>query len=181
MMNIADNLFQLHSICDKYGIFLSLIIWKNTASGSYKDRYWRFYQPILFFAKSDNHIFNTYADTQKKARWSPRPQRGQIGDIWTDIPFVYSGSIHHKEAIIDKKTNKKIHPTQMPEKLIERIIKFSSNEGDTVLDPFLGSGTTLVACQKLNRNGIGFEINPEYEAIIRDRLKLDIKNIESFG
>jgi len=63
------------------------------------------------------------------------------------------------------------HPTQKPLKLINKLIEIHSNENDIVLDPFLGSGTTAVACKKLNRRFIGIEINPEYCKIAEDRLK----------
>ena len=56
-----------------------------------------------------------------------------------------------------------------------------SKEGDTILDCFLGSGTTLQACRKTGRNGIGFEINPDYEPIIRKRIMADTKTIWQFG
>jgi site-specific DNA-methyltransferase (adenine-specific) len=62
------------------------------------------------------------------------------------------------------------HPTQKPEGLYERIILASSNEGDTVLDPFVGSGTALRVCQNTGRNCIGIDINPEYVNIARNRL-----------
>jgi DNA modification methylase len=60
--------------------------------------------------------------------------------------------------------------------LIERCTK----PGDTILDPFIGSGTTLLACRKTNRNGMGFEINPAYEVVIRERILEAIPNIESW-
>lgn len=63
------------------------------------------------------------------------------------------------------------HPCQMPESVLERIIKVSSNEGDTVLDPFGGSGTTLVAAKRLGRQYLGIELSKEYAAQIRKRLK----------
>lgn len=63
------------------------------------------------------------------------------------------------------------HPTQKPTKLYEYLIEVTTNVGDIVLDPLIGSGTTAVACKKLNRNFIGFEINPEYCKIANDRLK----------
>jgi site-specific DNA-methyltransferase (adenine-specific) len=72
------------------------------------------------------------------------------------------------------------HNTQKPLDLIEWIIKVASNKNDIILDPFLGSGTTLVACKKLNRKGIGFEINSEYEKIIRKRIKASIPSIETY-
>lgn len=53
--------------------------------------------------------------------------------------------------------------------LLERIVKASSNKGDIVLDPFSGVGTTFAVCQKLERNFIGFEINPECVEIIKKR------------
>ena len=63
------------------------------------------------------------------------------------------------------------HPSQKPIKLIEKLINEYSKENDTILDPFLGSGTTALACQNLNRNFIGIEISPEYCKIAEDRLK----------
>lgn len=65
--------------------------------------------------------------------------------------------------------NLKGHPCPKPINLFIQIINAYTYEGDTVLDPFLGSGTTLEACKRTNRNGIGFEINPEYEPIIKKR------------
>lgn len=58
--------------------------------------------------------------------------------------------------------NKRLHPTQKPEKLLERIILMSTDEGDTVLDPFMGTGTTGVVCKRLKRNFIGIEQNEDY-------------------
>ena len=66
--------------------------------------------------------------------------------------------------------NRKQHPTQKPEGLFERMILASSNPGDYVLDPFVGSGTALRVCQQTNRNGIGIDINPEYIAMTEERL-----------
>jgi len=64
-----------------------------------------------------------------------------------------------------------IHPTQKPLQLIKRIITASSNENDLVLDPFLGSGTTGVACKQLNRKFIGFEKNVDYYEKAKKRLE----------
>jgi site-specific DNA-methyltransferase (adenine-specific) len=66
---------------------------------------------------------------------------------------------------------KRYHPTQKPVKLIEHLIKIHSNNGEIVLDPFMGSGTTAVASLNLNRHFIGFEINPEYVSIANERIK----------
>ena len=63
------------------------------------------------------------------------------------------------------------HPTEKPEILLERIILLGSKEGDTILDPFTGSGTTGVVAKRLKRNFIGFEISPEYFEIADKRIK----------
>ena len=63
------------------------------------------------------------------------------------------------------------YPTQKPIALLERIIKASSSEGDLVVDPFCGSGTTIVAAAALHRNYIGIDENPDAIAITRKRLK----------
>jgi site-specific DNA-methyltransferase (adenine-specific) len=62
------------------------------------------------------------------------------------------------------------HGCQMPEQLLGRIIRASSNPGDLVLDPFGGSGTTLAVAKKLGRSFLGFELSPAYAARIRERL-----------
>lgn len=68
------------------------------------------------------------------------------------------------------------HLAMFPEELPKRLIKMFSFVGDTVLDPFLGSGTTSLAAKNLNRNSIGYEINPEFIPIIKDKLLLNKKD-----
>lgn len=63
------------------------------------------------------------------------------------------------------------HGCQMPEQLLGRIIRVSSNEGELVLDPFVGSGTTMAVAKKLGRRWMGFELSPEYVAKVRERLE----------
>ncbi len=75
--------------------------------------------------------------------------------------------------------NRKKHPTQKPEGLYERMILASSNEGDNVLDPFLGSGTLLRVCQQTNRNGIGIDINPEYIKMAKERFAEEFIGFDS--
>lgn len=65
----------------------------------------------------------------------------------------------------------KLHPTQKPLELIEKLITMSSNEGDTVFDPCMGSGTTGVACVHTNRNFIGIEIDEGYYNIAKERIE----------
>lgn len=86
------------------------------------------------------------------------------GDVWGDIKQL---TYRSKELI----KIGGLHTIQKPEKLMERIIKASSNEGDLVLDPFAGTGTALVVSKRLRRNFIGFEIDPIRLRIIQERLK----------
>jgi DNA modification methylase len=79
-----------------------------------------------------------------------------ITDVWRDLNF---------------NGDKRYHPTQKPLKLIERIVNASSDEGMVVLDPFLGSGTTAVACKKLNRKYIGIEKEEKYYKISLNRIE----------
>ena len=65
---------------------------------------------------------------------------------------------------------KGLHPTQKPLYLMEQLIKIHSNENDTILDCFMGSGTTGVACKNLNRNFIGIELDKEYFEIAKQRI-----------
>jgi site-specific DNA-methyltransferase (adenine-specific) len=81
-----------------------------------------------------------------------------VSDVWSDIHRI-------KHAVRRDK-----HPCQLPEPVLERLILMSTDEGDTVLDPFAGTGTTVVAARKLGRNGIGIELDANYAAIGRERL-----------
>ena len=69
-----------------------------------------------------------------------------------------------------KKMERTSHPTQKPVAMLEYILKGLSNHGDTVLDPFVGSGSTLVACHRTGRKGIGFELHGEYYEMAKARL-----------
>jgi site-specific DNA-methyltransferase (adenine-specific) len=79
-----------------------------------------------------------------------------------------SKTVHEFNNIIGRK----IHPTQKPVELMRYYIENSSNENDTVLDPFMGSGSTGVACLELNRKFIGFEIDEKYYEIAINRLNI---------
>ncbi|MFH1383536.1 MAG: DNA methyltransferase [Candidatus Omnitrophota bacterium] len=72
------------------------------------------------------------------------------------------------------------HPCPKPLEWALWLIKHFSNEGDTILDPFLGSGTTLRACRETNRNGIGFELNPAYNEVIKKRLMSETPSLETW-
>lgn len=69
------------------------------------------------------------------------------------------------------------HPTEKPLEIIEKLILTASNEGDLIFDPFMGSGTTAVACKELNRNFIGCEIEAKYCEIAEKRLRKTIRGL----
>lgn len=73
------------------------------------------------------------------------------------------------------------HPTEKPEKLIERIILIGTKKGDKILDPFMGSGTTGVVAKKYNRKFIGIEIAEEYFKIAKKRINSTKKEIEPYS
>jgi len=73
------------------------------------------------------------------------------------------------------------HPTEKPEQLLERIILIGSREGDMVLDPFMGSGTTGVVAKRYNRNFTGIEINPEYFKIAKERMEITPVKLSLFS
>lgn len=68
------------------------------------------------------------------------------------------------------KKPKQIHPTAKPVEMLEDFIRLSSNEGDMIFDPFMGSGSTGVACINTNRNFIGIELNPDYFNMAKKRI-----------
>ena len=90
-----------------------------------------------------------------------------LQDVWDDIKSV---QITKKELIG--------YPTQKPERLLERIIQISSNEKDLVLDPFCGSGTTLVAAKRLDRKFIGIDKNKDACRLSRKRLSSKVHDLK---
>lgn len=89
--------------------------------------------------------------------------------------FNNNGAVVHDfiESSVTPMSERKFgkHPTQKPESLISHLVGLLSSEGDTVLDPFMGSGTTGVVCKKLNRNFIGIELDETYFSISQKRIE----------
>ena len=98
-------------------------------------------------------------------RWYPNPNGRLCGEVW------HFSSQRHKEKV-NGKVVKLPHITPKPLDLIERIVKASSNEGDLILDCFMGIGTTAIVSKKLGRNYIGTELNEEYIKLADRRLSL---------
>ncbi len=83
-----------------------------------------------------------------------------LQNIWTD---VYN--------ITRTEKDRRLYPTQKPEKLLERIVLMASKEGDLVFDPFCGSGTTIIAAERLGRSGLGVDVSPAAIEVAKVRLK----------
>jgi len=155
-------------------IFQNLIIWKKKTSAIPSEiRYSKQYQIIVFATKGRKpRVFNRLRiDLPTPPEYKYERANGvYVTDVWDDIRELTSGYFAGEEAIRDSKGNR-VHTQQSPIALLLRIILASTLPGDTVLDPFAGTGTTLVVAHQLKRNSIGIEIDPEYIKIIENRLK----------
>lgn len=98
----------------------------------------------------------------------------------TSGTFNNNGKVIHDflESAVSPLSEKKYgkHPTQKPISVIKQLVEYTTNEGDMVLDPFMGSGSTCVACSMLGRQSIGIEINEQYYNIARARIKQVIED-----
>ena len=122
-------------------------------------RHWRYAKKTMDKLIAKGLIIQTKPGTIPRLKLYLDERKGvPLQDIWTDISYRIG------------KTERAGFRTQKPVALLERIIKTSSKEGDVVLDPFCGSGTTLVAAKGLNRNYIGMDLSQEAVAIARNRL-----------
>lgn len=171
--------------------FRSEIIWNYKRWSNSKKGLLNNHQVILFYSKSDefkfNQIYTDYSVTtnlDQILQERIRDERGKsvyktdengnevigkakkgvpLGDVW-DIPFL------------NPKAKERVgYPTQKPILLLERIIELATNEGDIILDPFCGSGTTLVAAKLLNRDFIGIDKSETAVNLSWERLSNPIK------
>jgi site-specific DNA-methyltransferase (adenine-specific) len=149
--------------------FNSWICWHYTQGMGRKTGFSPRHDDILMFNKSNKFTFNLdeVRIPQKYYRQRNNMRGANPGDVWGFSHVHYCNE------------NRQGHPTQKPEGLMERMVLASSKEGDIVLDPFSGSGTTLRVCQQLNRNCIGFELNPEYVQLTEKRLAIPFTGFDS--
>ena len=138
----AKDINELLGVKSNGGGMWSIYTGKNICEQFPTKDLWEKLQKILKFDLKYEKIAQTF-----------NPEMG-VTDVWDDISFI-------KE--------KRVHSTQKPIKLIERLIRASSNEGDRVLDPFAGSGSTFFACLNLNRIPTTIEFDKTYVDIIKER------------
>lgn len=152
---------------------LSRIIWHYDSSGvQAKQFYGSLYEPILFCVK-DKHKY-TFNGTEVAVEAKTGAKRRLI-DYRKSVPTLYNttkvpGNVWYFPRVRYRMPEYEKHPAQKPEALLERIIKASSNPGETVLDPFAGTFTACAVAQRLNRKSIGIEIQEEYAKIGLRRL-----------
>ncbi len=148
---------------------------RNDEVNSQKWEGWRLgnlrptFEPVLWFTKpykigttiTDNAISHEQGGFNEEAflKYVKRP------DNVLEVPYL--------------KNEGGLHPTQKPIRLMQALIELTTQEKQIVLDPFSGSGTTLMAAKNINRKFIGFEINPEYSRIANERLADDLFSCNS--
>ena len=165
---IMDDIFG-------YDNFRNEIIWHYRTMKNDTKQFKEKHDNILFYSKSKDYTFNaddvriehTEATKKRYKRAKSGFTQGELkdkgkipNDVWDDCYLVNNQFTRESVG----------YATQKPKALIERIVKASSNEGDTVADYYLGSGTTAVVCKELNRNFIGCDINPKAIELTKTRL-----------
>ena len=152
----------------------NLIIWKKLTSAVPSiRRYGKHYQVIAYATKGRRaRVFHRLRiDPPLPAHYKHKRENGLfVTDVWDDIRELTAGYYAGDEALRDG-AGKRFHKQQAPIALLLRILLASSQAGDTVFDPFAGTGTTLIAAQQLKRHSFGVEIDPENAACIRARLQ----------
>ena len=171
----------IEKVLRKYLIVRNRITWQREKGRGAQTNWKNGMEDIWFATKSNNYTFNVddvkirrkviapYKTDGKPKDWE-ETENGKFRDtypsnFWDDISIPY-WSMPENTA----------HPTQKPEKLLAKLILASSNEGDVVFDPFLGSGSTSVTAKKINRHYIGIEQNPQYCAWCEKRLEMAEEN-----
>ncbi|QVL32954.1 site-specific DNA-methyltransferase [Telmatocola sphagniphila] len=160
------------------------IIWHYTFGVNCQKKFNRSHAHIFYYvADSKKFTFNADSVRVPSARMTTYADRraNPVGklpdDTWVLRPqedervFPTESDTWYVSRVCGTFKERTDHPCQMPEAVLERIIKVSSNPGDLVLDPFGGSGTTLAAAKKLGRNFVGTELSSDYARQIRQRLQ----------
>lgn len=171
----------IQQVGEKYFKVRNRIVWEREKGRGAKKNWKNNTEDIWFFTVSDDYTFNIDAVKLKKKVLAPYKVNGRPKDweetnngnyrlthpsnIWTDITVPFWSMPENTD-----------HPTQKPEKLLAKIILASSNEGDFVLDPFLGSGTTSVVAKKLNRKYLGIELDNTFACLAEKRISLAEKD-----
>ena len=161
------------------GVFVNEIIWHYGLGASKAGRQLLSKHDVIFwYANSPDYVFNVMREAPTPAMLNKYRHTDEAGNRYMNSygrRYVLKGGkplddVWDIPAIAPTSKERAGYPTQKPLALLARIIRLASNEGDTVLDPFCGSGTTLVAAQQLGRCWVGIDANPQAIEIARRRL-----------
>ena len=159
----------------------NLVIWKKkTSAVPVAGKFGKHYQILAYATKGEKaRVFNRLRISPPlPANYKQQRENGlYVTDVWDDIRELTSGYFAGDEAIRGE-DGERFHKQQAPIALLLRIILSSTKVGDMVLDPFAGTGTTLVAAHQVGRNSVGVEIDPKNAKMIQKRLK-EIRNPDS--
>ncbi|MDB9916013.1 site-specific DNA-methyltransferase, partial [Alphaproteobacteria bacterium] len=160
------NIFRLGYIMQDLGFWmLNDLIWRkvNPMPNFRGRRFTNAHETLIWASKSSSSKYTFNYEAMKSLNGDL-----QMRSDWL-IPICTG------EERLKNTDGKKVHPTQKPENLISRVIMSSSNIGDTILDPFFGTGTTGAVSKKLGRNYIGIEQNAKYALEAEKRIRLTSK------
>lgn len=148
-------------------------VWDKKKGGNImnlKSQPYKVHENILVFSKNTHNYYPIM--TEQKERTGKTYSKGEANGIENYGDIRTYNKKYPKSILEESNANQKgkTHPTQKPVALFEYLIKTYTNEGDTVLDNCMGSGTAGVACKNLNRNFIGIELDPEYFKIAEKRI-----------
>lgn len=159
------------------------IIWHkpNPMPESVKDRCTKSHEYIFLLSKSERYYFDADAIAEQATgrdpgNVSPHKHEGQpFAETKSNLVNIQAMDVRNKRSVwtVATKPFSGAHFATFPPDLIEPCIKAGSRDGDTVLDPFGGAGTTALVADRLNRNAILCELNPAYAKIAQDRLAAD--------
>lgn len=172
---VSEHWFRQMSIWYK-----TLLVWHYVNSPKPRGRWRGSMQAIIYGYKAADSIFNEdearvpYTPAAQKLNGRLRPSNGRLSKA---MPYNTSKGalprdvIEHPALLGHLSSERVGHEDQKPIGLIRKLVLASSNIGDTVLDPFAGSGTTLVVAKTTNRNGIGIESNTKWIQTITERVR----------
>jgi site-specific DNA-methyltransferase (adenine-specific) len=154
-------------------MFQNLIVWmKSTSAVPGARRFGKQYQIIAFATRGERPTtFHRLRIDEPLPPGYKQPRRNglYVTDCWDDIRELTSGYFAGDEALRDE-SGGRFHKQQAPLALLVRIVLSSSSAGDLVLDPFAGTGTTLVASEQLGRRSVGIEVDPTNAEMIERRV-----------
>lgn len=173
-MQREKNTGQVLRVMQETGwTYQNLIIWKKMTSAVPSNiRFGKHFQTIVFATKGQKpRVFNKLRiDPPLPENYKHKRKNGMfVTDVWDDIRELTSGYFAGDEALRNE-GGERLHKQQAPIALLLRIILSSTQVGDTVLDPFAGTGTTCIVANQLQRASIGIDIDPQNVDSIKERI-----------